>query len=254
MENPALLNGGYHFRMGDDGASEPTSRRDKAVARSLDTARLRAERRVERFLDAALELMARPSQREFTVQEVVELSGQSLRTFYQYFAGKHELLLALLEEAVAGSVEQIESSIDGVDDPLERLRAFTVTYHRMCRPEASSGALRGPKTARAARVMAEFAQQLLTEHSGEAARVFAPLAARYETLLDEAAASGAIRAGLDHRRITGVVLQAVMFNTFADTISGTRPGQDDRAADDLWELLLHGLASGVPVPSGGQTK
>ena len=74
--------------------------RELAVARSLDPARARAEKRVQRFLDAALELMDSDSGKEFTVQEVVERSGQSLRSFYQYFAGKHELLLALFEEAV----------------------------------------------------------------------------------------------------------------------------------------------------------
>ena len=78
----------------------PTSFRDVAVARVVDPARLRAERRVQRFLDAALELMSSTSGKDFTVQEVVERSGQSLRSFYQYFAGKYELLLALFEESV----------------------------------------------------------------------------------------------------------------------------------------------------------
>ena len=32
------------------------------------------------------------------MQEVVDRSKQSLRSFYQYFDGKHELLLALFEE------------------------------------------------------------------------------------------------------------------------------------------------------------
>ena len=73
--------------------------RDLAVARSLDSARLRAESRVQRFLDAAMELQNEGSGKDFTVQEVVERSGQSLRSFYQYFSGKHELLLALFEES-----------------------------------------------------------------------------------------------------------------------------------------------------------
>ena len=80
--------------------SSAASWREQAVARSLDSARLRAESRVQRFLDAALELMNSASGKEFTVQEVVERSGQSLRSFYQYFAGKYELLLALFEESV----------------------------------------------------------------------------------------------------------------------------------------------------------
>ena len=80
--------------------NQPVRRRDIAVARSLDSARLRSEGRVQRFLDAGFELLSRAeSGKEFTVQEVVDRSGQSLRSFYKYFAGKHELLLALFDEA-----------------------------------------------------------------------------------------------------------------------------------------------------------
>ena len=76
-----------------DPVDKVASWRELAVARSLDSARTRAESRVQRFLDSALELMNGASTgKEFTVQEVVERSGQSLRSFYQYFGGKHELL------------------------------------------------------------------------------------------------------------------------------------------------------------------
>src|SRR6266568_998036 len=85
--------------------------RELAVARSLDSARTRAENRVQRFLDAALDLMERSPDKEFTVQEVVERSGQSLRSFYQYFAGKYELLLALFEEAVRSTAEHLRASV-----------------------------------------------------------------------------------------------------------------------------------------------
>src|SRR5688572_22637338 len=100
------------------------SRRELAVARSLDPARARAEKRVQRFLDAAMELMDSTDGKEFTVQEVVERSGQSLRSFYQYFAGKHELLLALFEESIRTTAAQVRTVVDESDDPLERLRTF----------------------------------------------------------------------------------------------------------------------------------
>ena len=118
---------------------QESSWREMAVARSLDPARARAEQRLQRFLDAAMELMAASPGREFTVQEVVERSGQSLRSFYQYFAGKHELLLALFEESVRSSTAQVLAHIDGVDDPLERLRGFTSEYYRICRPSRGTG-------------------------------------------------------------------------------------------------------------------
>src|SRR5690349_4255820 len=111
--------------MANEIPADATTRREMAVARSLDPARLRAEQRVQRFLDAAMDLMRSSPDREFTVQEVVERSGQSLRSFYQYFAGKHELLLAVFEESVRSSAELVLARIDGITDPLERLHVFT---------------------------------------------------------------------------------------------------------------------------------
>src|SRR5277367_2077418 len=184
--------------------------REQAVARSLDSARLRAESRVQRFLDAAIELLNAGPSKDFTVQEVVERSGQSLHSFYQYFGGKHELLLALFEEVVNSTTENLRGEIGKVDDPLERLHCFVVEYYRMCRPPGEVGAKRqGPIG------MAEFAQQLLTEHPKEAARVFSPLLLLLEETLQEAADAGVVRAGLRQGPIVGIMLEVIMFNTFS---------------------------------------
>src|SRR6476646_6909128 len=119
-------------------AGEGSSWRELAVARSLDPARVRAEKRVQRFLDAALELMQRAPDKEFTVQEVVERSGQSLRSFYQYFAGKHELLLALFEESVRSTAEQLREEVEGEPTPEDRLYCFATAYYLVCRPSSKS--------------------------------------------------------------------------------------------------------------------
>jgi AcrR family transcriptional regulator len=215
-----------------------TSWRDLAVARSLDPARVRAEKRVQRFLDAAVELMTSSSGKDFTVQEVVERSGQSLRSFYQYFAGKYELLLALFEESVRSTAEHLGEAIADERDPLERLRTFTIEYYKVCQPARRGKNAKRPPT----RILAEFAQQLLTEHPEEAARAFVPLVTLLEQVLDDAAANGSIRSDVNNRRIAGVVLQAVMFNAFASTISGTLRNDGGDAAEELWTLLLRGLA------------
>ncbi len=215
------------------------SRRELAVARSLDPARVRAEKRVQRFLDAALELMADSRDKEFTVQEVVERSGQSLRSFYQYFAGKHELLLALFEEAVRTTAEQLTEAIAEEDDPFERLHRFVIEYYRVCRPSRRS------KTTKVSKQdpgpMAEFAQQLLTAHPKEASKAFVPLVTLLEDVLEQAAEAGVIRPEVHNRRLAGVVLQAIMFNAFASTISGSSMEADDGAGEELWALLVRGI-------------
>ena len=94
--------------------------------------------------------------------------------------------------------------------------------------------------------MVEFAQQLLTSHPKEAAHAFAPLVVLLEELLDDADTVGAIRPGLDHRRIAGVVLQATMFNAFAASISGSSARlHGDAEPEALWDLLLRGIATEV---------
>ena len=222
-----------------DASGNRLSWRELAVARSLDPARARAEGRVQRFLDAALELMNATSGKEFTVQEVVERSGQSLRSFYQYFAGKYELLLALFEESVRSTAEQLRDVVAEEDEPLERHHRFAVEYYRLCQPTPKS---RSSKKAHTPAAMAEFAQQLLTAHPKEASRAFVPLMTLFEELLDDAEAAGVIRPGLRHSQIAGVVLQAIMFNAFATTITGSssRANGDD-GAEGLWELLVHGI-------------
>src|SRR3954463_15093358 len=121
-------------------ATEGSTWRELAVARSLDPARLRAEKRVQRFLDAELELMQRSPDKEFTVQEVVERSGQSLRSFYQYFAGKHELLLALFEESVRSTADHLRGLVAEERNPPDRLHRFASEYYLICRPTSKGRA------------------------------------------------------------------------------------------------------------------
>ena len=79
------------------------------------------------------------SAKDFTVQEVVDRSGQSLRSFYQYFGGKHELLLALFEESVQSTTEYLRDKVLREDDPLERLHCFVVEYYRLADPRKRAG-------------------------------------------------------------------------------------------------------------------
>ena len=227
---------------GSTTATEPVRRRDLAVARSLDSARLRSEGRVQRFLDAGFELLSRAeSGKEFTVQEVVDRSGQSLRSFYQYFAGKHELLLALFDEAILSTADRLEEQIAPQDVPLERLHTFVVEYYRMCLPAPKGRASKNNPTP----VMAEFCHQLLTAHQTEAARAFVPLVTLLENVLDEAVGAGDVRPGLNHADVAGVILSTIMFNAaYAHIISGVEEARDgDRAANQLWDFLSGGIVT-----------
>lgn len=214
------------------------TRRDLAVARVLDPARERAETRVQRFLDAALELLNTNPGRDFTVQEVVEKSGQSLRSFYQYFDGKYELLLALFEDSIRTAATALSEAVDEETEPLERLHRFCVEYYGVIRRAprvAKKGSRQWPMAA-----LGEFAQQLLAEHPTEASRAFEPLVALLEQLVEDAAKSGDIRNDIPTKQVVGTVLQVIMFDPFAAVIAG-RSGKAETVADDLWKIVFEGL-------------
>ena len=68
--------------------------------------RVDAESRIDRLMKSALAIMGETGRTDFTVLEVVERSKTSLRAFYQHFATKDELLLALIDQIMAESVRR----------------------------------------------------------------------------------------------------------------------------------------------------
>ena len=75
-----------------------------SVERSLTSARERAQDRSDRFVAAAMELMQERGTTDFTVQEVIDRSHMSIRTFYKFFASKDDLLVAVHDTILATEV------------------------------------------------------------------------------------------------------------------------------------------------------
>lgn len=125
-----------------EGSPDEVDWQRRVVGRSLRSATERSVDRGARFINAAQVVMERTGGNDITVQDVADEAGQSLRTLYQYFESKDDLLLALFEEAMRAYAQLIEEAIVDLDDPLERLAGAMLAAVRM--PEVSdSGANRG---------------------------------------------------------------------------------------------------------------
>jgi len=217
------------------GGANEASWRKRAVSRSLSAARSRAEQRVQRFLDAAFELIDQNGTTEFTIQEVVDRSKQSLRSFYQYFDGKDELLFALFEETVRESVEDMRAVVGKESDPIERLRALTVRLHEWCEP-VETARKRGAHNRLA---ISEFSLQLAFKHPDRVGAVMVPIARLLHEELDAAVAAGAIK-GTDTRRAALLVQQTVMYSWFVNRLLTDR--RMHITSEETWDFCLHGLA------------
>lgn len=182
-------------------------------------------------------------ERDFTLQEVVERSGLSLRSFYQHFGGKHELLLAVFEDSVRRTEEVLRSRLAEVDDPLERLHQLVVEYFILSGTGARARAGKGRQGDLGVPPLSHFAQSLLSDHPLEASGAFAPVRLLFEEVLAEAAEAGAVRATPRLRRRASFLLQTVNFNSYVTaSVDAARNKREERAAaEDLWDLLLNGL-------------
>jgi AcrR family transcriptional regulator len=222
------------------GGDEP-SWKQRAVERSTRAAKLRAEQRVQRFLDAAQSIITDKGTTDFTVQEVVDVSGQSLRSFYQHFDGKHELLLALFEDALRRATVQIAAAADEQRDPVDALRTAVQLLFELSRPD--------PDAHRA--LFTEFAPRLLLTHPAEVRRAHAPLLDLLTALTAHAARAGRLRPGVEARRAAALAMSTVMFaaqnsgtpdpgNPVADADGGARTV----SADEIWEFVAYGITTG----------
>ncbi|WP_327120912.1 TetR/AcrR family transcriptional regulator [Nocardia sp. NBC_01730] len=211
-------------------ATEDPAWKQRAVERSIRTAKLRAEQRVQRFLDAAQAIILENGTMDFTVQEVVERSRQSLRSFYLQFDGKHELLVALFEEALINAADQIRTVAASRPDPLDRLAVAVQLLFDLSRPD--------PTAQRP--LFTDFAPRLLVTHPAQVKVAHAPLLALFVDLVNDAAAAGELRPGLNPRRVAAMTMQTVMFTARS---GGNLDDATARpiTAEEVWKFCATGV-------------
>jgi AcrR family transcriptional regulator len=181
-----------------DAEFEPNSWQQRTIERRLSTARARALARSSRFLATALELVEESGRADFTIQTLIDRSNLSLRAFYQHFAGKEELLLALYENVTSQFTEGIRQEVSAVDGPMEQLEAFCRGF--LSRAE-SSQELGG-------RVMTIYNLSLEIERPDDFAKIWEP----HQKLLIKLL-TACSRAGLVRKDLTPVQLTTLLHST-----------------------------------------
>lgn len=109
----------------------PGSWRGRALERSLEPARARSVARLERFIEAARDLANETGSAAFTVAQVTARAGLSLKSFYRCFAGKDDLLVALIEEDSRIGAALLTDLVDRHIDSSARVRAYVVGVFEM---------------------------------------------------------------------------------------------------------------------------
>ncbi|GFG74061.1 TetR/AcrR family transcriptional regulator [Mycobacterium botniense] len=98
-----------------------SSRVAAAVERALDDRQREATEEVERILAAAVRVMERVAPEPPRVSDIVAEAGSSNKAFYRYFAGKDDLILAVLERGVGIVVSYLQHQMAKQSRPEDKI-------------------------------------------------------------------------------------------------------------------------------------
>ncbi|KUI24589.1 TetR family transcriptional regulator [Mycobacterium sp. IS-1496] len=156
--------------------------------------------RPERFMRSALAILGETGRTDFTVLEVVERSKTSLRSFYQHFSTKDELLLALIERIMAESARHWRAATDDLSGPA----ALRALIDRICVPPGSDTQDRVNKG------LTSYNDRLAESMPRQYAQVLAPLHALIADIIRRGVADGDFRDDLDVDATSALIMQSVL--------------------------------------------
>ena len=207
--------------------TERAAERSPAVQRS----RRRTIAQAKQIVEAAEHLLETQGG-QFTTQQLVKEAGVALQTFYRYFAGKDELLLAVLEDLVAEGVHEMARQAEGIADPVIRLRFFVTRPIELLKNQPN-----------AHRIVTAEHWRLYQLFPGEVARTTKHFSDLLEPDIETASLTGALNSldpARDAATITKLVMAMVHHYAFMEL------GDDARVVNDhLWRFCLGALGGRI---------
>jgi len=218
----------------------PESWAERAADRSpsVERSRSRSTKQAKAIIDAARRLIAEKGER-FTTQDLIKEAHVALQTFYRHFAGKDQLLVAVIGDFVAEAAAQYEEAARHLPDPVARLRFYVMVTMRNLAPDGDNS---GPRFITAEHLRLH---QIFPDDIAEATRPFAELVLRQ---LRAAEAEGLL-APADAERDAWHVTRLVM-TTYHHYAFATTDESPDEIGEHLWAFCLAALG-GRPEGAGG---
>ena len=203
----------------------------RMLERSLDSARVQALARSGEFVHAALALLEEQGSDDFTVQDVVQRSGGSLRRFYQLFSSKDDLILALFEELITQLVEHIPGTVEAGAPPLERLEICVRTFWDFVRGQDAP-------PAKIVRTMAALHNQLAAARPDGLRLAWDPLRQLISGFIADGVADGSVRSDIDVEELADLFFNVSLA---AHLFALGRVGSTHARFDPLWAFCLGAL-------------
>ena len=149
---------------------------------------------------SALSILGETGRTDFTVLEVVERSKTSLRSFYQHFSTKDELLLALVDRIMTEATLHWRAETEAAPAP-EALRLLIAKISAPAESSTQDSINRG---------LTYYNDHLAETMPREYARVLAPVNVLIKEIIERGKAEGAFDPHLDVDATATLIMQTAL--------------------------------------------
>jgi AcrR family transcriptional regulator len=197
--------------------------------------------RTRSIVGAAYELIDAGGLEELTIRAVLKRTGLARRAFYEQFAGKDDLVLAVFEQAMRFGAEMYRELVAPFPDPVERLKVIIVSIGHGAIPPEEIADEGGHMAAALSREHLRLAEA----RPDELHHALEPLMTLIADQLADGMAVGKIRQA-DPARLAIFIYNLVATTMHTELIAqqaiGTQREHRDRLADELWEFCRRAVA------------
>jgi TetR/AcrR family fatty acid metabolism transcriptional regulator len=185
----------------------------------------------DRILSAAVKVFARSGFHATRVSEVAKAAGVADGTIYLYFKSKEELLFSLFEDRVDKLLGYMREELPKLPDAPARLRAVIDMQLGLLEGERDLAEVITVILRQSTRLMKEFAAPHFSAYLDAIAKIIA-----------EGQAAGSFRADVSPHLAARAIFGALDGITLTWALGRAEQGALGRAAGQLADVLLRGLA------------
>jgi AcrR family transcriptional regulator len=198
--------------------------------------------RSRRIVAAAYELLEDSGLEGLTIRAVLTKTGLARRAFYESFAGKDDLMLAVFEQTIRLAASHYGEQIKDMPDPIERLRLI-VTSIVLGRSNLEGPG--GPRGNRRGAALSREHLRLAESRPADLQAALSPLVTLIARQLSDGIAAGVVRDCAPQR--LAVLVYNLVSNTVHTELLAEESGKPDPArraqlAADIWEFCRRAIA------------
>lgn len=189
----------------------------------------RTGEKYDAIIDAAVKVIARHGYHNAQVSKIAREAEVADGTIYLYFENKDDVLTSLFREKMGRFIQDMEQTLEGIDDPADQLKTLIDMHFRHLEKDAE---------------LAIVTQIELRQSNPYVRQAIGRILKSYLNMIDRIIKSGQ-ESGIFRREVDVKIARKMIFGTLDETVTSWimngRKYSLMEMVDSIHDLFLHGL-------------